>query len=717
MIALAPVEGAVRASSLGAQRPLKLWKREHCRWRPSVVLQCSRPPDEPTSGAGSDAVGTDRSAGTLPVVAPVESSAVNGPVAGATGTRLRGLDGLRGLALIPVLLFHLWPRFLPGGLVGLPIFFALSGFVITRGLLGEVARDSTVDLRAFFARRFRRLWPASVAVLAGVTLVWLAMAWMTRSIAIDVGSAFFEVANWRFLLTGTTYGAHEASPVAHFWSLGIEEQVYLVVPFVVWWLRHRPRVLLGAFAVLIAGSLLCTLAAGGDPTVVYYSTLTRCAEFFIGSFLAVIVAGRETRPRRDLLGHVVGLLGFIALGSLVWLAVYSSLGTEAYYRGGLTGLAALASLVIAAGIWSPAMFATLSIRPLVWIGSVSYGVYLIHWPVHSALLHSSLPSWLQPWIVLAISFTVATFSLRYFEEPIRVRRITLRAFAPWAVTLTAIVLVGCVIGTTTTAPASEIDFAAAQRRFEQHSNAAASPAVVDTSAPIGTPEHPVTVAIFGDSTALMLASDVGAGDARIRDMGGWSRVWCPLGRGGFVRGESGGGDDPQRPAMPFFDFCNWSPNWPDAVRGVGGVDIAVVLTGNWDASGRQIPELGGSFRTIGDPLYDDWLVSEISAAADALHAAGATQVAWMTLPPKLDEGPNPRFERYGEMLSAVASTRGWMRIVDYAGHMASEPDNRKMRPDGSHLDEAGAAQLWSTWLNDQILALAQNPGSGTPATG
>ena len=252
--------------------------------------------------------------------------------------------------------------------MGLPVFFALSGFVITRGLVGEAVEHRTVDLRGFFFRRFRRLWPASAAVLAAITGLWLVMAWMTRSIAIDVLSAFFQVANWRFLLTGVTYGAHEASPVAHFWSLGIEEQVYLVVPLVVFFLRRNLRVLLVAFVMLIGASFLVTLANAGDATVVYYSTFTRCAEFFIGSALAVVVVGKATVPRSDGIGRFLGLVGFGALGALVWLSINSSLGTEAYYRGGLTGLAVLAALVIVAGIWSPLMVAVLSVRPLVWIG-------------------------------------------------------------------------------------------------------------------------------------------------------------------------------------------------------------------------------------------------------------------------------------------------------------------------------------------------------------
>lgn len=667
---------------------------------------------EATSAPQSTDIGPDRPTGTLRTVAVIEDP--QQPVRHAM--RLTGLDGLRGLALVPVLLFHLWPRFLPGGLVGLPVFFALSGFVITRNLLGEVVDRGTVDLRGFFARRFRRLWPASTAVLAAVTVIWLAMSWMTRSISIDIIAAFFEVANWRFLLTGTTYGAHEASPVAHFWSLGIEEQVYLVVPLIVFLLRRSLRLLLAAFALLIGASLLVTLANAGDATVVYYSTFTRCAEFFIGSLLAVLVVGRSTTPRRDRIGRLLTLVGFGALGALVWLSINSSLGTEAYYSGGLTGLAALAALVIAAGIWSPSMFATLSIRPLVWIGSISYGVYLIHWPVHIALLHSSMPVWLQPWIVLAISFTLAPVSLRFFEEPIRVRRISLRAFAPWAVALSIVVLVGSAVGTTRPAPASEIDFAAAQRRFEQTSTTAARPPS-DPTAPLGTPEHPVTVATFGDSTAVMLASDVGAGDPRIVDLGGWSRVWCPLGRGGLVRGESGGGDDPQRPSMPFFEFCDWNLNWPGAVRTIGGVDVAIVLTGNWDAAGRQIPGLGDAFRTIGDPVYDQWLESEIAAAADALHEAGAIRVAWLTLPPKIDRGPNPRFERYSEIITEVASARPWMTIVDYATHMAEEPANSEMRPDGSHLDEPGASRLWRTWLTEVVIDLARSTGAEAPAPG
>ena len=690
--------------------------RPQCSPRlPGWGIRRFRPPWPPvhggevTSASHRADIGPDQWADTLRIVAVVEESQPEL----RHSARLRGLDGLRGLALIPVLLFHLWPRFLPGGLVGLPVFFALSGFVITRGLLGEVVSKGTVDLRGFFSRRFRRLWPASTAVLALVTLVWLVMAWMTRSIAIDVLSAFFEVANWRFLLTGTTYGAHEASPVAHFWSLGIEEQVYLVVPLVVFLLRRSLRLLLLAFALLIGASFLVTLANAGNATVVYYSTFTRSAEFFIGSLLAVLVVGRATEPRRDRYGRALGVMGFAALGALVWLSINSSLGTEAYYRGGLTGLAVLAAVVIVAGVWSPSMFAVLSIRPLVWIGSISYGVYLIHWPVHIALLHTSLPTWLQPWVVLAVSFTAAVISLRFFEEPIRVRRITLRRFAPWAVTMAALVLVGGVIGTTRPAPASEIDFAAAQRRFEQTASAATQRQPSDPSAPIGTAEHPVTVATFGDSTAVMLASDVGAGDPRIVDLGGWSRVWCPLGRGGFVRGESGGGDDPQRPSMPFFEFCDWGLNWPGAVSAVGGVDIAIVLTGNWDAAGRQIPQLGDGYRTIGDPVYDDWLFTEIAASADALHDAGAVRVAWLTLPPKIDRGPNPRFVRYGEILAEVAASRPWMSIVDYAAHMAAEPANAQMRPDGSHLDERGATRLWSTWLTDVVIDLARLGPSGS----
>ncbi|CAB4920964.1 unannotated protein [freshwater metagenome] len=630
-----------------------------------------------------------------------------------SSSRLKGLDGLRGFALIPVLVFHLWPEFLPGGLVGLPIFFALSGFVITRGMLGEITRNRTVDLRSFFARRFRRLWPASTLLLALVTVVWLVFAWMTRSIAIDIFASFFEVANWRFLLTGTTYGAHEGSPVAHFWSLGIEEQVYLVVPIVVWMLRRRPQLLLGAFSLFILGSLMVTFANAGNATVVYYSTFTRCAEFFIGALLAVLVGSRSTALRRDSLGRIIGVFGFAALGALIWLAFRTSLGTEAYYRGGLTALAGLAAVVIVAGIYSPGMFAALSIRPLVWIGSVSYGVYLIHWPVHVALLHTELPRWFQPWLVLAISFSVAPISLRLFEEPLRVGRITLRRFAPWAAGLSVLVLVGALYGTSVAAPASEIDFAAAQRRFETAAANVTSAPPADPSAPKGSDANPVSVAIFGDSTAVMLASAVGAGDPRVRDAGGWSRVWCPLGRGGLVRGDSGGGDNPNMPSMPAFDFCDWTTNWPDSVRAAGGVDVALVLTGSWDAAGRKVPGLGDSYYTVGEPIYDDWLLGEISGAADSLHEAGALHVGWLTLPPKIDRGANPRFERFTQLLEQVASTRPWMTIIDYAAHMANEPNNRQMRPDGSHLDEKGSAELWRTWLTEQVLEIGTGSRDAT----
>lgn len=624
-------------------------------------------------------------------------------------TGLTGLDGLRGLAVIAVVVFHLWPSVLPGGFLGVSVFFTLSGFLITRGLLAEHDRIGTVGLRAFWGRRLRRLWPASAVCLAIIVMVWLAAGWMTRSISFDVDASFFQVANWRFLAIGKAYGVADPSPVAHFWSLAIEEQLYLIVPVIVLLTRRRTRYLVIAFSMLIALSVLDTHLNAGHAAVVYYSTVTRAAELGAGALLAVIVrrfpvagAGRE-------MNAAFGTVGGLAIAALATLTARTSLGTDAYYRGALSAIALLSVAAIIGAIWSPTLSRLLSMRALVWFGAVSYGVYLIHWPVLVALDHTALPGPIRPWLTLAITLVVAPISLRLLEEPIRLRRIELRRFAPWAIGLSVVIALGTVIGLHMT-PASSIDFAAAMKELDQRgSTTETSPTgPVPADAMLGTVQRPVRAAMFGDSTAVMLSMGLGWNEPGIKPWFGSADIGCTIGRGGRIRGDATVGDDPTAPATNWERRCDWTTRWPDTVRSDGGLDVAIILIGNWDLAGRRVPELGDRWSTIEDPDHAAWLRSEAEIAVDSLHAAGAAHVLWLTLPPTAGNAPSRRLELFNEMLDAIASTRPWMQRPDYARYLAGLEPGHDPRPDGMHVTMATTGGVWEDWLDAVVIDAARS---------
>ncbi len=608
------------------------------------------------------------------------------------------------------MVFHLWPDVAPGGFVGVSLFFTISGFVIVRGVHAEIERSHRFQIGQFWGRRIRRVWPASAVTLAVVVAGWALAGWLTPSIAKDVGASFAQVANWRFIATGTAYGVStDTSPVAHFWSLAIEEQFYLVVPLLVLAFRRIRGGLVVLFLGLVATSVVTTAMNSGDSTVVYYSTFTRIAEIAAGGLLALAVARISIRPAVDWRARgVLAVLAVVGIGGLVAASRFTSLGTEAYYSGALTGLALLSVAAIVAAIWHHPTRRALSIRPLVWLGGVSYAVYLFHWPIGLAMDQAAVPAWSRPWITLVLTLVAAAVSLRLLEQPIRLRRYSQWITLPSAAGLTVVIVAVCLVGARSTPPASAGDFFADQGAFDQFTAEAVardSTAVTVPDAPKGTAENPVRVATFGDSTALRLGLGLGGGDPTIRNLGGGAVLACPIGRGGSMRGGAKVGNSSRSPSLDVHPLCDWTTRWPDSVRATDGLDVAVVLGGNWDISGRKVPALG-SWMTVGDPAYDSWLRSEMGAAADALHDAGATKVVWLTLPAEEGTSQNPRAEGFNELLVEVAADRPWLIVADYAGFLASQEHNRDWRPDGVHLSsdspDSGAEVVSRLWLNDVL---------------
>lgn len=346
------------------------------------------------------------------------------------------LDGLRGVAIAAVVVYHFLPGRFSGGFLGLDLFFVLSGFLITSLLLESRRSRGSVDIRGFYSRRFRRLMPAALLTLAAIAVLAPLLSAVTVGLRLDLLSALGYVANWRFAFSGQSYVAQfsDPSPVRHFWSLAVEEQFYLLWPLAIAagsalaarYLRaglRRPvaAVALALAALASAGLMWYWYDPFSDPSRLYYGTDTRAFELLIGALAAVVVGHpRRVRARRPLL--VLGLLA--AVGCVVPTLLWSA-DSAVYYRGGAFVFACSAALLIVSCLpqGSP-LGKVLSVRPLCWLGLVSYGVYLFHWPVELWLTPDRVGLGGATLFVLkvAVTLALAIVSYRLLELPIRRRR-------------------------------------------------------------------------------------------------------------------------------------------------------------------------------------------------------------------------------------------------------------------------------------------------------
>lgn len=290
------------------------------------------------------------------------------------------LDGLRGLAVALVVMFHLDVGVVTGGYLGVSVFFTLSGFLITTLLLERFHDTGGLGLGGFYVRRIKRLVPASATTLVAIAAVTAAGGFFaTGRSRGDLVAAALNVFNWREVASGRAYADLFAgdSPVAHFWSLAIEEQFYVVWPVALLamlrWRRIGSGRLLVAISVLFSASALAAQFASSN--VAYFASWTRAAEILAGAWLAVWML-RQTRVAawwRRLAAPAVGLI--------VLLSVVTPAASGWAYSGGLAFFS-LVSVALIAGLQVPGRVRrALSFGPLVGLGRISYGVYLVHWPV------------------------------------------------------------------------------------------------------------------------------------------------------------------------------------------------------------------------------------------------------------------------------------------------------------------------------------------------
>ena len=373
------------------------------------------------SGASGSASTSPQPAGAFPKALPY----------------LPGLDGIRAVAVVAVLLFHLPARLLPGGFLGVDVFFVLSGFLITTLLLAELETTGTLRFGQFYLRRARRLLPALIAVLVVSTVLVLTVARDAASVfREDAIAALTYSTNWWYIFDSRTYFELLGRPplLQHLWSLGIEEQFYLVWPtvcFVVW--RRWKRRGVGVFAV--GGAVLGTLwmATLGllqgplDPTNtarLYFGADTHAMTVLAGAALATVWRPNRLPLRIPTSAQVsVAVAGVASLLGLTALFLWTSEDSAWLFRGGFL-LVALVTVPLVAAASHPAgaFGAALGTPVLRWLGTRSYGIYLWHWPIFLVTrpdLDIPLRGFWAGVTSLALTFAVAEASYRWIEMPVR----------------------------------------------------------------------------------------------------------------------------------------------------------------------------------------------------------------------------------------------------------------------------------------------------------
>jgi peptidoglycan/LPS O-acetylase OafA/YrhL len=644
---------------------------------------------------------------------------------------LDGLDGVRGLAVLAVLFFHGNWGWMKGGFLGVSLFFTLSGFLITSLLLVELS-DRDLSLRRFWSRRFRRLLPAAWLTLVAVTIAcwfWLDAS-QVHSVRLDVLSSLAQVANWRFLFAGASYGSlfQSPSPVLHFWSLAIEEQFYLVYPLLLLGLaallRRRRGPLAAVLALTAIASWTIPILAGASVDRVYYGTDTRAGELLAGAVLAVVLS--HSSVRRHLLHRfwsrsAVSVLGVVALGVSIAAWVLVADGSSLINSGGLAAISLLSVLLIlsAAVPYGPVSHLCRS-KPLRWLGVISYGVYLFHWPLlvfldqeRTGLSH--LPRFI---LVISLSILLAALSYRYIERPVRTRR---GVFAPGRLRpamLAPVVLIALIAGLVTMSPAGHrqtFDFASAQQAFasqqrELNGRSAKVAGKVETNpTPKPTPTAPPPrISVFGDSVMLSVGLLIGTWQqqgAPLTMGSGSAQLGCGIARYGkrMVLGV-----ESTKP-----DCDAWATTWAASVQ-KDKPDVVVVAPGEWELV-DHLMRGDTVWRHMGDPRWDAYVKSELLAANDVLASNGAL-VEWLNVPDygTVDADRTPAWQRQShtparvaklnQILSEVVAERpATARLVDLRSWMDPRANDTNLRDDGTHYNWSSTDDMVSSFLGPALL--------------
>lgn len=630
---------------------------------------------------------------------------------GAAASRYRpALDGLRAVAVVAVILYHLDFAWIPGGFLGVDLFFVLSGYLITGILLEERSRTGRIDLGRFWTRRVRRLLPAFALVSIAVSL----HAWATAdpvtlfTIRGDSFAAIFYGANWWFIHKGSSYFDEFASPspLRHTWSLAIEEQFYLVWPaFVGLFLRMgrgRDALLRGVSVALLVGSLvwLSALYRVEDPSVAYFHTGGRVHELLVGALLAAVMRRRASAAlsRIAAAGQVPAFLALCAL----FVFVHDT--SPRYFRGGSFAASLLIAGLIASVDLVPggSLARLLSRPPIVLVGKISYGLYLWHWPMRLWITERFVPVPLVQVSRVVATIAVSWLSFRFVEMPTREGSLG-KWLVPRRLTVvlpSVLLLLAGTVAVATTGAEPPPDFVND-----------GSPIVVTEGSLSGT--GPL-IALAGDSVAKSLSSAF-VEAARER---GWRIVTATF--GGCALSERPDVLHVRRNGTPF----GYSRTCRDRVPGLQAQLVAdynptVVVA----YSGRELNDVvraDGTRLRVGTPAHWRDVVAALDTARQRLTRRGALLLLIEPIPPAQpssgvcadpDASADPCIElreRRTWYLEYIDAVQTWaahapnVRLMSIADEgcpggppcaVDRLPDGTVLRPDGFHFEDVSAQRF------------------------
>jgi peptidoglycan/LPS O-acetylase OafA/YrhL len=572
--------------------------------------EAPEPPDDPVVGPGGDA----------PTVAP--------------RPQVAGLDGIRAVAVLGVLAFHAGLSRVTGGLLGVDIFFVLSGFLITSLLVGEWSSSGSIGFRRFYERRARRLLPALflTMLLVAAYAHWFALPSTLEGLRGDALSTLAYVANWHFIVTGQNYFIRfgPPSPLLHTWSLAVEEQFYVVWPaLALFVLRRRGR--RGLAVVAAVGMVLSATATavlyhhGASVTRLYYGTDTRVQEVMAGALLAVVLPRLARRVRDAEVGgatglaspgRVVSVIGTVGGLCLLWALFGVSGGSSFLYSGGFLLVGTATAAVILLVMVRPGAVATrvLGLSVLGYIGRISYGLYLYHYPLFQMIdgPHTGLSGPALLSARLAATFAAAVVSYHLVEMPVRNRR----ALPGWhlavAIPVGLAIVITALFVTTVPPPPQVVP------KTPTKTGVFAVPAIRPPGLP---PGHNVRVLLLGDSLALTLGPGLGV------QSGAWGATLINQGIVGCDLDPSSVVDIEGSVTVAAQGCAHWPEVWQGQVDRLNP-DVVTLELGRWDVSNRIVD---GTWTRIGEPAWDHLYASELSSAIRILSSRGAHVVVF-TLP-------------------------------------------------------------------------------------
>ncbi len=612
------------------------------------------------------------------------------------------LDGLRAVCLLAVLFFHSPFAWMSGGFLGVSTFFTLSGYLITTLLIREWRETNRIAFRAFWERRLRRLGPALwLGVVVALAIGFSFGVGQPESLLGDAIASLLYWSNWRFMTPEYSYALLFEAPslLQHTWSLSIEGQFYLAFPIILGLTLRRGDLRLAA--ACIAGAVALSGWAGvadpQDPDAinrVYYGTLSRAAEPLVGALLAIVIEqrGAAASSRRQTLEGLAGVAAALGMAAL-WSQ--SEVVSPWLYRGGFVAHGLLSALVInAALVGGSAVERTLSCRPLPWLGRLSYGAYVYHWPIFLLLTEERVG--VGGYALFAVrgaaTIVAAQISLILLEQGVRRQRVLETRRAIVAASVVAPLLVAAAASIVVERPAT--------------------PEVTEAVRVTQTLGRPPAVSIYGDSTALHLAGHL---EPWLEQVGvvvrpGKALRGCAL----INRGQR-------------YDWDKWRPEYPRcrnlmatwrAELEKNPVDVAIVLVGPWEVLTRRLRR-GDTPRSFGDPVYDE-VFFEAANAAVTLFQQHGTKVIWLAPPrvrfptknrpdaAELREANDPaRMERLRELIHTLEDEwPEWMRVVDLAGYIDRSQidlESYSVYPDGVHLGHPTLAKIVQDWLGSEVV--------------